>query len=121
MKPEREMQQIKALAELDGWKWRKSTSPYRQDGWWTSDNRGPFDEREMIYSCNLHKMLTSYDAIIPLIQKQLFSKRQMFYKEIQKVRSPDKTFVVCIEDSLLFAKPHELCEALLKATGKWFE
>jgi hypothetical protein len=101
VKPEQEMRQLKALAELDGWTWRNSTSPYRQDGWWSSDNRGPFSEREMIYSCDLHKMLYSYDAIIPLIQKLC---RQTI-----------------LHENILWASatPAQLCEALLKATAKW--
>jgi 23S rRNA U2552 (ribose-2'-O)-methylase RlmE/FtsJ len=117
MKPE---QQIKALAELDGWTWHKSTSPYQQDGWWSSDSRGPFSEREMIYSCDLHKMLRSYDAIIPLIQNQILSesRKSNFIRHLSGSTVVLNFYAVA---DLFSKSPAQLCEALLRATGKWIE
>jgi len=52
----------------------------------------------------LHKVLTSYDAIIPLIQKQSLAIRSSI-------------FIRCGGDGI--ETPAQLCEALLKAVGKW--
>lgn len=66
---------------------------------------------------DLPRYLTSYDAIIPLIQKQ-----PKYVKEA--VAAPWWTeFNTDISDmvDMLNATPFQLCEALLRATGKWVE
>lgn len=102
MKPE---QQIKALAKLDGWTFRKSASLYQSDGWWSSDGRGPFTERQMRFDGNLHRMLSSYDAIIPLIQKQSLEIRDRIATKGEPIS--------------FMATPARLAEKLLRATEKW--
>ena len=52
--------------------------------------------------------LTSYDAIIPLIQKQEVGVRARVVQ-----RHPSGV--------TLMSTPAQLCEALLRATGKWKE
>lgn len=98
-KPMTKQEQIKALAELDGieidispynWRWR-----YKDCSW------NAFD---------LPDYLTSYDAIIPLIQKQNdfdLIDLEMWIEDQNKL------------GLVIYATPAQLCEALLRATGKW--
>jgi len=95
MKPE---EQIKALAELDGIKICESFA----------------------CGCNrtLEKLnyLTSYDAIIPLIQKQNVPTITRISLNLSMAQNGTaKAF------AWLKATPSQLCEALLRATGKWKE
>jgi len=84
--------QIKALAELAGW-------PELLFGPVNNVVRRPKTDWMIC-----PRYLTSYDAIIPLIQKQ----------------SPETVnAVVEYFPSLINATPAQLCEALLRATGKW--
>lgn len=80
-----EQDQIKAVAELDRW-----TPP-------------PFVRfpKEPDY-------LTSYDAIIPVIQKQDIG-----------VQHSISNWMIRNELSWFTITPAQLCEALLKAVGKW--
>jgi hypothetical protein len=105
-----EQDQIKALAELDGWDETKyswvhpSGSHYSK----TANNGRVIPDLDILPRYN-----TSYDAIIPLIQKQ---------SELTKVNTWDwlryrLTKHVCPFDYT----PAQLCEALLRATGKWKE
>lgn len=110
-------EQIKALAELDGWKLTQKTIPvweitqYDGSGEWTNkevalyENDGATKKFE-----RLPQYLTSYDAIIPLIQKQDIDVRLA-------VQISTSTDTGCFID----ATPAQLCEALLRATGKWKE
>lgn len=88
-------QQIKALAELDGYEC------CCKDGLW--------DDTHGNWNCEVHACrvdyLSSYDAIITLIQK---------HWETCCESSVRTKFEVC-------ATPDQLCEALLRATGKWFD
>ncbi len=107
-------QQIKALAELDGWKEvedieipTKSFNGSKANlvHGWSHPTKG------IGYGdYNPPNYLTSYDAIIPLIQKQ---------------QSPVKADVwVWLQNNApgIYAEtPAQLCEALLRATGKWIE
>jgi hypothetical protein len=94
MKPE---EQIKALAGLDGWKPHADGVGYYKD-------RHPF-----IYGGkSLPFYITSYDAIIPLIQKQS-----------DGIKSDIVEKLYCMGDRQLDRTPAQLCEALLRATGKW--
>lgn len=102
MKPE---QQIKALAELDGWS-------VVQNDWKTYNAISP--DGKVTASCNTefeawisHSYLTSYDAIIPLIQR--------LGKDVG-----GRVWVLVAELNLTYT-PAQLCEALLRATGKWIE
>ena len=90
MKPE---EQIKALAELDG--------IFLDE--WRPENRKHF---KIPY-------LTSYDAIIPLIQKQSYGIIANIH-DILCTTNDTKYF-------LRDCSPAQLCEALLRATGKWKE
>jgi hypothetical protein len=85
----KEQDQIKALAELDGcdcadWGMTRHTSNCAING------NKPY--------------LTSYDAIIPLIQKLGLWSQIM--QQMVAVNNPT---------------PAQLCEALLKSVGKWME
>ncbi len=92
-------QQIKALAELDGWTDLTISRPFNTlCGRWMGQLPSKVP--------NYHE---SYDAIIPLIQKQT--------AEIQS----DVSFFLPDEVNGFTATPAQLCEALLRATGKWIE
>jgi hypothetical protein len=111
MKPE---DQIKALAKLDGWKQHivtvQSEHDYEEFRWHSTT-----DERED--SRNLPSYLTSYDAIIPLIQKQslLVKVRLVKLLDLGIVDGWYDYLVVRILDST----PTQLAEALLRATRLW--
>ena len=106
MKPE---EQIKALAELDGFVLR--------DKWWTPTSedvqRMP---RDMEDGHPLY--LTSYDAIIPLIQKQDIEIRRDVYRNLIRDKSGKIRHTVDIGDAYI-STPSQLCEALLRATENW--
>lgn len=99
-------QQIKALAELDGWKEHvvtiQSEHDYKECRWHST-----VDERDDIR--RLPNYLTSYDAIIPLMQKQPRDVRKAM---TQTFPNGHVSFTTT---------PAQLCEALLRATGKWIE
>lgn len=105
--------QIKALAELDGyfpfwcdlsrlWSWKSKDGRYR------NFNQGLSEE----HLVKITDYLTSYDAIIPLIQKQDGEIRMTVVDYLT-----DVVGYGCILD----ATPAQLCEALLRATNKWSE
>lgn len=87
-------EQIKALAELDGWIYIHGAELH-ENGWRHKDGRTAYE------NADLPAYLLSYDAIIPLIQKQI-------------LLHPNKPM-----PDTLQATPTQLCEALLRATGKW--
>jgi hypothetical protein len=91
MKPE---DQIKALAELDGALVPHTPTPEEVAS-------GSYYQWQPAY-------LTSYDAIIPLIQKQP-----------DEVITEVECYVYDKMDNALKATPAQLCEALLRATNKW--
>lgn len=101
-------QQIKALAELDGWTEvtnHRSELEYKQyrvvdETIWTS------------LGSQMPDYLNSYDAIIPLIQKQP-----------NDVKEKTQDWLCGKQGLYLFVSvtPAQLCEALLRATGKWIE
>lgn len=97
-------QQIKALAESDGGTQNPVT------GWWfNADDTNGGDPYPPDY-------LTSYDAIIPLIQKQELGTRLRFYGNCLVL-----TRAYGLTDSPLELKPAQLAEALLRATNRWIE
>jgi len=108
MKPE---DQIKALAELDGyfpfwcdlsrlWSWKSKDGKYR------NFNQGLSEE----HLVKITDYLTSYDAVIPLIQRHPVPIRMFVFNYFGGER------VV-----LMDYNPAQLCEALLRATGKWVD
>jgi len=102
MKPEN---QIKALAELDGWK------PYLY--YCAGYENLAFQKGSEQRTINGLLYLISYDAIIPLIQKQKYSVVAFIHDELCNMNDT-KYF-------LGSATPAQLCEALLRATNKWNE
>lgn len=124
MKPE---DQIKALAELDGY--RQESGHMEYDGeqlpWKifidTSGEKFNSTDARFLY-------LHSYDAIIPLIQKQPWPT--LCEVAIQSRIIDQKRFADAVPTmdnlegwcALMFlAQPTQLCEALLRAVGKWKE
>lgn len=94
-------QQLKALAELDGWKFEYGFNEHKtgRDSFGYSDNHGSV--------LHVPNYLTSYDAIIPLIQR--------LGKDVG-----GRVWVLVAELNLTYT-PSQLAEALLRATGKWIE
>lgn len=103
-------EQIKALAELDGlvlgstlgYTHEQSNQYYRPNENGTYHRISDWSDRYEYYEPNY---LTSYDAIIPLIQKQSLAIRYRIATKAGPI-----SFMV---------KPNELAEKLLRATGKW--
>ena len=103
-------QQIKALAELDG-----KPTPHKPT--WKEIAEGSYAQFEPAY-------LTSYDAIVPLIQRQGNIIKHDFLECLIAIVHPsgfqgdyDSMTIM----PLMTATPAQLCEALLRATGKWEE
>lgn len=101
MKPE---EQIKALAELDG-KWKQKE--FEDDYAYTRSFGSTNSFMSYIINIRLPHYLTSYDAIIPLIQKQPYEIRFSI-----AMSAPDGRIS-------FMSTPSQLCEALLRATEKW--
>lgn len=96
-------EQLNEIAKLDGWEERNepegSTNP---TCWYKNGDRYPSgkDWRP--------PYLKSRDAIVPVIEKQPMET----WGEIQRLLHIEREFIY-------LATPHQLCEALLRATGKW--
>ncbi len=109
--------QIKALAELDGW------NSLGQDAEMTEHwiqfpreviSRLSYGEiRKQRVWC-LPSYLTSYDAIIPLIQKQ---PKNILVRIVLGIKKAENDVARMVD--WLQLTPSQLCEALLRATGKW--
>lgn len=117
--------QIKALAELDGW---LDIKEYTYDYDFAGE-RGKFQQWQGREPSMLGKLqalkpyLTSYDAIISLVQKQDIETRRDVYRQLHRDKFQEETettsrFTVDIGNFIEFT-PAQLCEALLRATGKW--
>jgi len=99
--------QIKALAALDGF-----TSVMNSQGFgWIGIPPLP----PPVGHQGLPNYLTSYDAIIPLIQKCI--SWPGFKNEFHCGFNYNKFSIA----EVFTATPPQLCEALLRATGKWTE
>ena len=98
--------QIKALAELDGWKQNIDEAQLSWKETWSS----PANNFKTYFRfTELPRYLTSYDAIIPLIQKQDNETRCSISEWCHNNH----------HSPVIMATPAQLCEALLRATGKW--
>lgn len=95
-----EQDQIKALAELAG------ASKEQMD--WVIKNYPPD------YKYHPANYLTSYDAIIPLIQKQ---DRKILVRIVLGIKTGQNDVARMVD--WLQMTPAQLCEALLRAHGKW--
>lgn len=101
--------QIKELAELDGW-------TDIENGMGNCVRYGGTESETIVYLL-LPEYLTSYDTIIPLIQKQSKKVRdKVRYNLSHGCSDLDEHF-----DKMLTCTRAQLCEALLRATGKWVE
>lgn len=106
MKPE---QQLKALAELDG-----------LNECVGMDDAGPVQWKDdFAHVVELPNYLASYDAIIPLIQKQPEKIKRLLIQHLTDYETNSGNS--CEFVSWYDYSPGQLCEALLRATGKWVE
>jgi hypothetical protein len=124
------LDQIKALAELDGWKFipahtiKIGTEHVYRDDWWTHERTGR-DAREQ------PDYLKSRDAITNLIDAQPTPVRKMVVRELVLrvlILRPHAryhlTWITATELdflAVLAASPAHLSESLLRAIGKWEE
>lgn len=97
----KEQDQIKAIAELDGWEYNGNNN-------WSHHDEFSCETRDFDY-------LHSYDAIIPVIQKQSLHVKLAICKFFFDKSKTD----LCNMLSIVDTTPFQLCEALLRATGKW--
>jgi len=116
MKPE---QQIKALAELDGFEnldryFKQPASVFgKMQDMGTQDGRGESLDLLGRELKPVPDYLHSYDAIIPLIQRQNENTKRLFV-----------AWLITMLNAGQFqwdATPAQICEALLRATGKWID
>ena len=96
-------EQIKAIAELDGLYF--GNTEYDTEECWRN-NLG-------IPKIHLKSYLTSLDAIVSVIKKQSFNRKTSIDAYLTNLIRVGQ-----IEWEWL-ATPRQLCEALLRATGKW--
>jgi hypothetical protein len=105
--------QIKALVKFDGW---------RQHPKYIDVMINKKNTREAhLQSDSLTRYLHSYDAIIPLIQRQCTDKNTWckFLNQLScLVQNYDGLTLIGVFN-LYKATPTQLCDALLRATGKW--
>ena len=102
--------QIKALAELDGWvELEVNKSNTGLIGYRYSHKYAKLSGKELI-----PPYLTSLDAIVPVIEKQDDNTR----RKISSLLSTKEAFKGAICD-YFFQTASNLSEALLRATGKW--
>jgi len=116
--------QIKALAELDGWQRCTWYDGYNTDGNGNTTWRKAYVRtgEEIKYADEFPNYPTSHDAIIPLIQKwcdvndqwDAFIEYLWDYLKITSDWSEQDAW-----RQLLRCTPQQLAEALLRATGKW--
>ena len=117
----KEQDQIRAIAELDGLQERQSTD-HNAFAWFDGEEQmTPYLNQDWRKPCP-RNYLQSYDAILPLIQKQTKENMERFldftfelYYEKTQATKPNQ----CV--TVLELTPSQLCEALLRATGKWIE
>lgn len=104
--------QIKAVAELDGWKLNEFN---RQ----VPPNLHPLNNANCDYQ--FPPYLTSRDAIVPVIEKiiESYGNQLSFYTSLQRLVIKQTDNPYSIEFSCITATPQQLCEALLRTTGKW--
>ncbi len=109
-------QKIKALAELDGYsEVSDNGTAYVKDMVenWEKHRHDCIvsEEREGMLIVNVLRYLTSYDAILPLIQKQNIGIRIAVASQIRSLGLAVGT--------AYNATPEQLADALLRATGRW--
>ena len=111
-----ESEQIKAIAELDGFD-KEPTKP-RTAIWGLSHNKPEWN-----FIHQLPRYLESRDAIVPVIEKLTYiGKTQVVdflcdlmlegYDGSDYVKQSDVPLLLC-------ASPAVICEALLRSTGRW--
>jgi hypothetical protein len=101
-----EQDQIKALAELDGLEITGEQCDPDVGVWLQCHKKG--QDFTNTKALAVPEYLTSYDAIIPLIQKQ-----EVWIRAKIAARHP--------QGITFMSSPAQLCEALLRATGRWTE
>ena len=130
-------EQIKALAELDEWKfWSKPhfghdgewhTEPYKVNDVWDTDiSNWAGKPQNVQYDLDgLPPYLTSRDAIIPVIEKQIKDWKEFTYvlnEQVMKLKCrPLDMNIAQLAEMFIKATPQQLSEALLRATGRWQE
>ena len=105
--------QIKAIAKLDGW---DITPPDALTAFMHPDE---IDKRSNWYRDGVSRppinYLTSRNAIVSVIEKQPPKVLHQMYKHLCDWFDGESP------ENWIKATPSQLCEALLRATGKWIE
>lgn len=108
-------QKIKILAELDGWKQiQLNHCPGFQII--SPDGKCAFCDSDPNWYWPIHILpnyFASYDAIIPLIQKQAWHIKNSMSKQAE--------FESYFWDKSINLKPEQLSDALIKEIGQWEE
>jgi len=112
----KDQDQIKAIAELDGW---KQTEQDRQSliAWSEVYGEHYIDDEEYH---GVPPYLSSRDAIVPVIEKQGHETKIDVINKLAEMLGIDSDWSEQGASlAILEASPSQLCEALLRATGKW--
>jgi hypothetical protein len=111
---------IRAVAELDGWYWCEENHQSNISKEFSLEKKEWHnkDKTEWLDYFRLPKYLTSYDAIIPVVQRQI---PDIQYQMPQYLPCSSCGSFSQIAMRLINCTPRQLCEALLRATGKWVE
>jgi hypothetical protein len=111
--------QIKAIAELDGWEYAHNDADGGSSGW-RHGKQGNLLTIEQV--TEFHSYLTSRDAIVPVIDKICKDDVHKWCDVIDafcKICHPVNYTALQVSISLMRATPSQLSEALLRATDKW--
>ena len=108
------------VAKLDGWEYFPDGHNYHCA---TPEHHKWFNTEDGCCYSEPRRYLTSHDAIVPVIEKQIKTKDKYpnelwdcFFEFLD-----EQDHGGFMTDSYLFATPRQLCIALLKATGKWID
>jgi len=114
--------QIVALAELDGLEPTFVTGTNDIVYW-----NDPKENARLITWRELPNWLNSRDAIVPLIEKFVNTNtdylKHSFILHLAKIACGKCEWYDAVKDAIKFVlpTPKQLCEAILRATGKWKE
>ena len=112
MKPEL---QIKAIAELGGFYFGTTDSD--------SEECWRYENGKSLPIVQFPDYLNSRDAIVPVIEKQMksYGDELRFWTTCQQVVANGQPTPYSIDYRCIIATPSQLCEALLRATGRYVE
>lgn len=111
---------IKAVADLDGWVFKGFTT---RIGYPNKSKTGFAQPKaageQRIRPYELPDYLNSRDAIVPVIEKCCSGTTTTWFAFSEGLVKMGRPYIIEPFVGFIKATPRQLCEALLRATGKW--